>query len=100
MFARARKGGRGRIFCSGRPGSEGTTDLCAVFFSSRILDFHRATGPGDTHPLLFDWVRQYFSQAGGTSELPARLTSTSLPPLYLQHHGTAMTGRVPAYISC
>ncbi|XP_029694409.1 zinc finger-containing ubiquitin peptidase 1 isoform X2 [Takifugu rubripes] len=51
---------------------------------SRIIDFHRPTGPADTHPLLFDWVRQYFSSS---TKLPPRLTSTSLPPLYLQHHG-------------
>lgn len=68
--------------------------MCAVFFSSRIVDFHRATGPGDTHPLLFDWVRQYFSQANRTSKLPPRLSSTSLPPLYLQHQGTVTSGVV------
>lgn len=56
-------------------------------FSSRIIDFHRPTGPADTHPLLFDWVRQYFSQSSRSTKLPPRLTSTSLPPLYLQHHG-------------
>lgn len=72
--------------------------MCAVFFSGRIIDFHRATGPGDSHPLLFDWVRHYFSQASRTSKLPPRLTTTSLPPLYLQHHGTITTGVVLLYL--
>uniref|UniRef100_H3D289 C2H2-type domain-containing protein n=1 Tax=Tetraodon nigroviridis TaxID=99883 RepID=H3D289_TETNG len=70
----------------------GATEIFSLLtflgINSRIVDFHRATGAGHTHPLLFDWVRRYFSQAGGAGQLPRRLSRTSLPPLYLQHHGT------------
>ncbi|XP_054477353.1 zinc finger-containing ubiquitin peptidase 1 [Anoplopoma fimbria] len=54
--------------------------------SARIIDFHKPTGPGDTHPRLFEWVKQYF-QSGRSGRLPPRLIRTSLPPLYLQHQG-------------
>ncbi|XP_057690092.1 zinc finger-containing ubiquitin peptidase 1 [Corythoichthys intestinalis] len=60
--------------------------LTSLGISGRIIDFHQPTGPGGTHPLLFDWVKQYFSQTS-SSRLPPRLTQTSLPPLYLQHQG-------------
>ncbi|KAG7235503.1 hypothetical protein INR49_002639 [Caranx melampygus] len=49
----------------------------------------RPTGPGDTHPRLFDWVKQYFSQSSRSGRLPPRLVQTSLPPLYLQHQDAA-----------
>lgn len=58
-----------------------------MFFSARIIDFHQPTGPGDTHPRLFDWVKQYFTQSNRSSRLPPRLIHTQLPPLYLQHQG-------------
>ncbi|XP_071324983.1 zinc finger-containing ubiquitin peptidase 1 isoform X2 [Trachinotus anak] len=54
---------------------------------ARIIDFHQPTGPRDTHPQLFDWVKQYFCQPSRSSRLPPRLIQTSLPPLYLQHQG-------------
>ena len=38
-----------------------------------IVDFHCASGEGSTHPLLLDWVHNYFKQ------------KTGQPPLYLQH---------------
>uniref|UniRef100_A0A3P9JVM8 Zinc finger-containing ubiquitin peptidase 1 n=1 Tax=Oryzias latipes TaxID=8090 RepID=A0A3P9JVM8_ORYLA len=54
---------------------------------ARIIDFHQPTGPGDTHPRLFDWVRQYFLQSSQRNRLPPKVIRTSLPPLYLQHQG-------------
>ncbi|XP_064804076.1 zinc finger-containing ubiquitin peptidase 1-like isoform X2 [Oncorhynchus masou masou] len=60
--------------------------LCtSLRVSARVLDFHQPTGPGDTHPRLFDWVKQYFSQTG--ARLPPRVVQTTQPPLYLQHQG-------------
>ncbi|KAI3360685.1 hypothetical protein L3Q82_002555 [Scortum barcoo] len=61
--------------------------LTSMGISARIIDFHQPTGPGDTHPWLFDWVKQYFFQSSRSSKLPPRLIHTSLPPLYLQHQG-------------
>ncbi|KAM9352863.1 LOW QUALITY PROTEIN: zinc finger-containing ubiquitin peptidase 1 [Symphorus nematophorus] len=63
------------------------TLLTCLGISARIIDFHQPTGPGDTHPQLFDWVKQYFCQANRSGRLAPRLTQTSLPPLYLQHQG-------------
>ncbi|KAM6994306.1 zinc finger-containing ubiquitin peptidase 1 [Tautogolabrus adspersus] len=60
--------------------------LTSLRLKARIVDFHRPTGPADTHPRLFEWVKQYFSQTG-SNRLPPRLVQTSLPPLYLQHQG-------------
>ncbi|XP_010883467.2 zinc finger-containing ubiquitin peptidase 1 isoform X1 [Esox lucius] len=55
---------------------------------ARILDFHQPTGPGDTHPCLFDWVKKYFSEtATKGARLPPRVVQTKQPPLYLQHQG-------------
>ncbi|XP_038833193.1 zinc finger-containing ubiquitin peptidase 1-like isoform X2 [Salvelinus namaycush] len=70
----------------------GATEIYALCtslrVSARVLDFHQPTGPGDTHPRLFDWVRQYFSQTAtrGARLLP-RVVQTTQPPLYLQHQG-------------
>ncbi|KAM8734682.1 zinc finger-containing ubiquitin peptidase 1 isoform 2-T3 [Acanthopagrus schlegelii] len=63
------------------------TLLTSLGISARIIDFHQPTGPGDTHPRLFDWVKQYFTQSNRSSRLPPRLIHTKLPPLYLQHQG-------------
>ncbi|TRY55131.1 hypothetical protein DNTS_033240 [Danionella cerebrum] len=70
----------------------GATEIYTVFTSlcvkSRIVDFHKPTGPNDTHPRLFEWVKQYFthSDCGGARLLP-KVMQTALPPLYLQHQG-------------
>ncbi|XP_054638724.1 zinc finger-containing ubiquitin peptidase 1 isoform X2 [Dunckerocampus dactyliophorus] len=61
--------------------------LTSLGISGRIIDFHQPTGPGGTHPKLFEWVRQYFSRSSRSGRLPPRLIRTSLPPLYLQHQG-------------
>ncbi|XP_061430905.1 zinc finger-containing ubiquitin peptidase 1 isoform X1 [Lethenteron reissneri] len=75
----------------------GTTELYALLTSQRVrcrvVDFHRATGEGGTHPLLFAWVTDYF-RGGGHERVPppAQLVvSTRLPPLYLQHQGHSRT---------
>ncbi|XP_030640808.1 zinc finger-containing ubiquitin peptidase 1 [Chanos chanos] len=70
----------------------GATEIYSVLTSlrvkARIVDFHRPTGPGDTHPRLFDWVKQYYSlSATGGARLPPRVVQTSQPPVYLQHQG-------------
>ncbi len=49
----------------------------------QVMDFHRPTGPKDTHPALFDWVREYFETRS--------LTSSLAPPLFFQHKGHSRT---------
>ncbi|XP_058503581.1 zinc finger-containing ubiquitin peptidase 1 isoform X1 [Solea solea] len=61
--------------------------LTSLGISAHIIDFHQPTGPGDTHPRLFEWIKQYYCQASRGSRLPPRLVQTSLPPIYLQHQG-------------
>ncbi|XP_035019759.1 zinc finger-containing ubiquitin peptidase 1 isoform X3 [Hippoglossus stenolepis] len=61
--------------------------LTSLGISARIIDFHQPTGPGSTHPRLFEWVKQYYCQSSKSSRLPPRLIQTALPPLYLQHQG-------------
>ncbi|XP_030012827.1 zinc finger-containing ubiquitin peptidase 1 [Sphaeramia orbicularis] len=61
--------------------------LTSLGISARIIDFHQPTGPGDTHPRLFEWVKQYYCQSTRSNRIPPRLIQTSLPPLYLQHQG-------------
>uniref|UniRef100_A0A671K6N8 Zinc finger-containing ubiquitin peptidase 1 n=1 Tax=Sinocyclocheilus anshuiensis TaxID=1608454 RepID=A0A671K6N8_9TELE len=70
----------------------GATEIYAVLTSfsvkARIVDFHKPTGPGDTHPRLFEWVKQYFSHsASRVARLPPKVEQTTLPPVYLQHQG-------------
>ncbi|KAK5892855.1 hypothetical protein CesoFtcFv8_013204 [Champsocephalus esox] len=68
----------------------GATEIYALLtslgISARIIDFHQPTGPDNSHPQLFDWVKQYF-QSSRSGRLPPRLIQTSMPPLYLQHQG-------------
>jgi len=50
------------------------------YFRARIVDFHQPAC-NNTHPLLFEWVCNYFQKnrkADGTSQAL---------PLYLQHQG-------------
>ncbi|XP_026139656.1 ubiquitin carboxyl-terminal hydrolase ZUFSP-like [Carassius auratus] len=70
----------------------GATEIYAVLTSlsvkARIVDFHKPTGPGDTHPILYEWVKQYFSHSASRgARLPPKLVRTTLPPIYLQHQG-------------
>ncbi|KAJ8411523.1 hypothetical protein AAFF_G00163310 [Aldrovandia affinis] len=70
----------------------GATEIYSLFTSfevrARIMDFHQPTGPGNTHPRLFEWVKRYFSTSAcrGT-RLPPRVVQTTQPPIYLQHQG-------------
>ncbi|XP_067094300.1 zinc finger-containing ubiquitin peptidase 1 isoform X2 [Osmerus mordax] len=70
----------------------GATEIYSLLTSlgvrARIIDFHQPSGPGNTHPRLFDWVKQYFSSpTRGGSRLPPRVVKTPQPPIYLQHQG-------------
>lgn len=70
----------------------GATEIYAVLTSlsvkARIVDFHRPTGTGDTHPRLFEWVKQYFTHSASRgARLPPKVVQTTLPPVYLQHQG-------------
>lgn len=62
----------------------GATEIAATLLSLKVrcqlLDFHNPSGPQGTHPKLFQWVRDYFSQPS-----PVKL------PLYLQHQGHSRT---------
>ncbi|XP_050304424.1 zinc finger-containing ubiquitin peptidase 1-like isoform X2 [Anthonomus grandis grandis] len=62
--------------------TEVVTLLSFLRIRCQLVDFHRPTGPGGSHPELFKWVLNYFeSSAGG--EFTA--------PLYLQHQGHSRT---------
>ncbi|XP_008322089.1 zinc finger-containing ubiquitin peptidase 1 [Cynoglossus semilaevis] len=65
--------------------------LTSLQISARIIDFHQPTGPSNTHPRLFEWVKHYFCQTSDSSRLPPRVVQTTLPPLYLQHQGHSRT---------
>ncbi|TSN21181.1 Zinc finger with UFM1-specific peptidase domain protein [Bagarius yarrelli] len=48
----------------------GATEIYSVLtylkLRARIVDFHQPTGPGGTHPRLFQWVKNYFSIPSST----------------------------------
>ncbi|XP_062843799.1 zinc finger-containing ubiquitin peptidase 1 isoform X2 [Trichomycterus rosablanca] len=74
----------------------GATEIYAVLTSlrlrGRIMDFHQPTGPSDTHPRLFEWVKNYFcAPYSGGPRTPPRVVRTNLPPIYLQHQGHSRT---------
>ncbi|XP_041109152.1 zinc finger-containing ubiquitin peptidase 1 isoform X3 [Polyodon spathula] len=74
----------------------GATEIYSMLISlrvkSRILDFHCPTGPSDTHPRLFQWVKDYYSTAMCRgARLPPRVIQTASPPIYLQHQGHSRT---------
>uniref|UniRef100_UPI00398E6D7C zinc finger-containing ubiquitin peptidase 1 isoform X2 n=1 Tax=Pristiophorus japonicus TaxID=55135 RepID=UPI00398E6D7C len=52
----------------------------------QIVDFHHPTGPSDTHPRLFEWLRQYYSSGRDAGlHLQPRVVWTNKSPIYLQH---------------
>ncbi|XP_038655545.1 zinc finger-containing ubiquitin peptidase 1 [Scyliorhinus canicula] len=58
----------------------------------QIVDFHHPTGPSDTHPRLFEWLRQFYSSGKDAGpRLQPRVVWTNKPPIYLQHHGHSRT---------
>ncbi|CAO3650189.1 unnamed protein product [Cunninghamella blakesleeana] len=74
----------------------GTTEvysiLCYLGIRCTILDFHRPTGPNDTHEELMDWIQDYFQSAQiSTSNKNKIVYITNRPPLYLQHSGHSRT---------
>ncbi|XP_073432055.1 zinc finger-containing ubiquitin peptidase 1 [Dendrobates tinctorius] len=63
--------------------------LTSLRLKCRILDFHTPTSPTGTHPLLFEWVLNYYASdprgAGG------KVVCSSKPAIYLQHQGHSRT---------
>uniref|UniRef100_UPI00398F4019 zinc finger-containing ubiquitin peptidase 1-like n=1 Tax=Pristiophorus japonicus TaxID=55135 RepID=UPI00398F4019 len=58
----------------------------------QIVDFHHPTGPSDTHPRLFEWLRQYYSSGRDAGlHLQPRVVWTNKSPIYLQHQGHSRT---------
>nr|CAI5858440.1 unnamed protein product [Callosobruchus analis] len=62
--------------------TEVVTLLSFLRIKCQLVDFHRPTGAGGTHPELFNWVLQYFESSVG---------GEFTPPLYLQHQGHSRT---------
>ncbi|KAI8089829.1 peptidase family C78-domain-containing protein [Halteromyces radiatus] len=84
----------------------GTTEVYSILgylgIRCTILDFHRPTGPNNTHEALMDWIQSYFESAipkkKSTSDDQRRqqhqkkvVHVTNRPPLYLQHSGHSRT---------
>ena len=67
--------------------TEVITLLSFLRIRCQLIDFHRPTGPSGTHPELFSWVFRYFEN-GAESDF--------VPPLYLQHQGKIVFGRLKA----
>ena len=63
----------------------GATEIAAFLTSIRIrtevVDFHRPSANDGTHPLLFQWVENYFRRRNSAPHLP----------LYFQHQGHSRT---------
>ncbi|XP_066923097.1 zinc finger-containing ubiquitin peptidase 1-like [Clytia hemisphaerica] len=61
----------------------GTTEVAALFrwmnIRARIVDFHKSQN--NLHPLMFQWVKDYFTQN----------SDEQIPPLYIQHQGHSRT---------
>ncbi|KAL3273955.1 hypothetical protein HHI36_015378 [Cryptolaemus montrouzieri] len=62
--------------------TEVVTLLSFLRIKCQLVDFHRPTGPGGTHPEMFNWVLKYFENSVG---------GEFTPPLYLQHQGHSRT---------
>ncbi|KAL8573581.1 hypothetical protein ACOMHN_047851 [Nucella lapillus] len=64
----------------------GATEIVAMLSSLRIkchlLDFVKPSGPNNSHPVMIQWVREYFT---------SRASSPFTSPLYLQHQGHSRT---------
>ncbi|XP_071801449.1 zinc finger-containing ubiquitin peptidase 1-like isoform X2 [Asterias amurensis] len=83
----------------------GATEIVAMLSSlhakCQLIDFHTPSGAGSTHPVLFEWVRDYFGRTEtgtslrlrllGNNSLKASSIQTCKPPLYLQHQGHSRT---------
>ncbi|XP_072382829.1 zinc finger-containing ubiquitin peptidase 1-like [Diabrotica undecimpunctata] len=62
--------------------TEVVTLLSFLRIKCQLVDFHKPTGPGGSHPELFNWVLKYFESSVG---------GEFTPPLYLQHQGHSRT---------
>ncbi|KAK2710877.1 zinc finger-containing ubiquitin peptidase 1-like isoform X2 [Artemia franciscana] len=62
----------------------GATEVATLFsyigIKYRLMDFHQPTGEGKMHPVLFEWVFNYFAKSEAFK-----------PCLYLQHQGHSRT---------
>uniref|UniRef100_A0A8C5PJ97 Zinc finger-containing ubiquitin peptidase 1 n=1 Tax=Leptobrachium leishanense TaxID=445787 RepID=A0A8C5PJ97_9ANUR len=63
--------------------------LTSLGLKCRILDFHKPSSPSGTHPLLFDWILNFY--ASGPLGRNGRVIRTSKPAIYLQHQGHSRT---------
>ena len=59
--------------------TEAVTLLTVCHIRTKLIDFHRPTGRNGTHPLLFEWVKNYFEQPTSASNVSIK------HPLFLQH---------------
>ncbi|KAI9504759.1 hypothetical protein GGI25_002887 [Coemansia spiralis] len=82
----------------------GTTEIYCILahlgVQAHIVDFHCPTAPDGTHPALFNWVVEYFTDASDENsdptlirDVPGNKTTRFVAkhPLYLQHHGHSRT---------
>ncbi|XP_069829751.1 zinc finger-containing ubiquitin peptidase 1 [Dendropsophus ebraccatus] len=63
--------------------------LTSLRLKCRLLDFHTPSGPSGTHPLLFEWVLNYY--ASNTRGTEGKVVCSSKPAIYLQHQGHSRT---------
>lgn len=60
--------------------TEIVTFLSFCNIDTEIIDFHTPSAKDGSHPRMFQWMMDYFSNAGAV-----------IPPLYLQHQGHSRT---------
>uniref|UniRef100_A0A914XHQ7 Zinc finger-containing ubiquitin peptidase 1 n=1 Tax=Plectus sambesii TaxID=2011161 RepID=A0A914XHQ7_9BILA len=62
----------------------GATEIATLLhfhrIRTKIVDFHRPTGTGSSHPMMFQWIWDYFGSG-----------ADFIAPLYLQHQGHSRT---------
>lgn len=63
--------------------------LTSLHLKCRILDFHKPSSSSGTHPLLFEWVLNYYSS--DACQATGNVTWSTKPAIYLQHQGHSRT---------
>ncbi|KAM5165350.1 zinc finger-containing ubiquitin peptidase 1 [Mantella aurantiaca] len=63
--------------------------LTSLHLKCRILDFHKPSSSSGTHPLLFEWVLNYYSS--DACHNAGKVMCSSKPAIYLQHQGHSRT---------
>ncbi|XP_018419146.1 PREDICTED: zinc finger with UFM1-specific peptidase domain protein [Nanorana parkeri] len=63
--------------------------LTSMNLKCRILDFHKPSSSSGTHPLLFEWVQNYYSSDAGHTA--GKVMCSTKPAIYLQHQGHSRT---------